>query len=145
MGNIDPELLKRIDLLASKLNVGAQYIWATLIHQAFIEGMMDLAVCLVWGFIVPLIWWGFWLYFNRNYREGKDGTYNYDTRQQEGAVKGRYSWLYDKDLPGAYFFFIGGAILHIVALITFCDYLTPALTELYNPGFYALQTLGKAL
>jgi zinc transporter ZupT len=38
---VNEEILKRLDALAAKLGVTAQYLWGVLIRQAVVEGALD--------------------------------------------------------------------------------------------------------
>src|SRR5580692_8969790 len=60
---MNEEILKRLDLLASKLNVTAEHLWQACLRQSRIEGYTDtfiliLALVAIWADVK----WGRWLY-----------------------------------------------------------------------------------
>ena len=58
---MNEELLKRLDLLAAKLNVTATVLWAALIRQARVEAIQDtiysVTLLLVVGGLIKVIHW----------------------------------------------------------------------------------------
>lgn len=45
---LSPELLSRLDTIASKLGVTATHLWSILVHQATIEARQDLLIAGIW-------------------------------------------------------------------------------------------------
>lgn len=123
------ELFKRIDALAVKLGVTAQYLWGVLVKQAGVEGMKNLA--LVGLFSLTALGLALWAKrcFNREAlrKEGKSGAYAED-------------FVYTRDQRENYS--IAGWVSTIAAMaltvpIVIC--LSEAITPLMNPEYWAFQ------
>lgn len=46
---LQKQIFERLDAMAAKLGVAAQYLWATLVRQSYVEGFTYLFVYLLWG------------------------------------------------------------------------------------------------
>lgn len=44
---MNEEILKRIDALAAKLGVTAQYLWGVMVREAKVEGSLDGGLCVI--------------------------------------------------------------------------------------------------
>ncbi len=55
---VDPEILKRLDALATKLGVTADHLWGVLVRQARVEFIVDAGLCLLWITVCFLTGWG---------------------------------------------------------------------------------------
>lgn len=46
---LQKQIFERLDVMAAKLGVAAQYLWGTLVRQSYVEGFTYLFVYLLWG------------------------------------------------------------------------------------------------
>lgn len=113
---IPPELLSRIDALADKLGVTAQFIWSVLLSQARVEATVDILTgvgSIVLGYI-------FWRASNWAWQKAKNDDYD------------NPGWILSGVLLG-----IGIVVLGIFAATN----LYAAITPLINPNYWALQQI----
>lgn len=112
---MNEELLKRLDLLAAKLNVTATALWSALIRQARVEAIQDtiysVVLLLAVGGLIKLIYWRW---------KSDDG------RDDDGLVV-------TAAIAAAVFFFL---FLMIASCIP---------TEFLNPEYFALTRLLEKL
>jgi hypothetical protein len=66
---VNEELLKRLDLLAAKLNTTGEALWASLLRQARIDAIQDSIMTL--GLLVAA--WGFYRYIRWAAKEDTEG------------------------------------------------------------------------
>ena len=118
MEHIDPALLQRLDALAAKLNVTAQYLWAVMLRQAHIEAATDL----VWASISLTIALACGYFLLRVARMALANTWDSEDYLLKALVAG---------------------LVTLLAVVFFCINLQNAITPLLNPEFWALQQLLK--
>lgn len=116
MEQFTQEMLKRLDALASKLGMAASGIWGFYIRQARVEGVTDLFIAAVCLTIGLLL---------------------------NHARKKLWTDPGDRDFCGTAALWVGAGSLGCLAL-TFV-FLHAAFTELYNPGYWAFQTIVEQL
>lgn len=123
------ELFKRIDALAVKLGVTAQYLWGVLVKQAGVEGVKDLTFVGIFGLsALALALWARTCFKRSNLRkEGECGNYAEN-----------YVYNYDQRVN----YEIDGWISAVVAgilMIPACILTSDAITALANPEYWAFQ------
>ncbi len=121
------EIFKRIDALAVKLGVTAQYLWGVLVKQAGVEAVKDL----VWaGFFTvgtAALLYTAYKFLPRTWKrkEGKYGeqdyVYDWDQRDAAGCV----GWT--------------ALVLGIICVIPALIFAGSAFTPLMNPEYWAFQ------
>lgn len=116
-------LMARLDALSHKLGVAAQFLWKAELRQARIVGVEYLVFSLLALCGLLTCCWG----FVRVWRWGSNP--NASREDREGAA------------PSLFFIFIG--ILICLWLLD-CT-LTPAITGLCNPGYWAFHDLLRQL
>jgi hypothetical protein len=117
---LSPALLQRLDALAAKLNVTAEYLWSVLLRQAKIEVVQDSinallglsAVCVSLCFAKRL--WKWWQ--SEEYHEYDD----------EGK---------------AIFGNLGCLVLLIIGVTAFLISLNQLYAPVFNPSYWALQQI----
>jgi cytochrome bd-type quinol oxidase subunit 2 len=118
---VNEELLKRLDVLAAKLGVTAQYLWTVLVKQAHIEAAMDtfwavVFIALLVSGVICLRW---------SIKKINDP----DTYNEEG-------WIALSTFSGIVIF----AGLILVPVFT-----SSAIAEHFNPEYWALEKILSAL
>lgn len=112
---IPQEILQKLDTLAQKLGVTAQYLWGVLVKQGRIEAITDLVVAAAWGAgflsLGALAIWGF-------KQIKKEDCFD------EGFLVG--------------LLFTGG-IGSLICLGLTISYTIATITPLMNPEYWALQ------
>lgn len=115
---MNPEIMKRLDVLAEKLGVTAQYLWGVLIKQARVEAIEDTLLFVVFA-VVAYIGIKFFM-------DGFKEKYNEDSNL--GAM------------------LAGGSIGTIAFVVSVCSFVD-AITEWFNPAYFALhkvlEVIGK--
>lgn len=141
MEKIDPELLKRLDLLATKIGVTAQYLWDVLMRQGIVEGWVYVGggIFLLIAVVVALLGARF---LCRSRTREKENRYSHD-KNDSGTYQETYSW-YDENESYA----VAAWLLGCVAMGFFiwaCQCIFWGLLDLANPAFFALHEILKAL
>ena len=113
---IPPEILSRLDALAAKLNVTAQYLWGVLVRQARIEAVGDIALML---FLSGLTY----------------GAYR--------IFKFMAAKIKAENFPDEWMFFTQGFLIFSMSVLTIVNIHTAIdiLTPLLNPEYWALQQI----
>lgn len=118
--DMQAELLKRLDALSAKLGMGASKIWEFTVHQAYVEGCIDIVVLLCWYFLIglPLALIGL-----HAYRQWKTSNETLSYRDPD--------WFIGMILFGG-----GGLTVFSVAS---SSYISNILTCFLNPQYWAFQ------
>lgn len=114
--DLNQELVKRLDLLATKLGVSGTYLWAVLIRQARVELISD-AIFITLNVVLL---YGVWRWWKRIIVHEL-----FDGGEEAGAVI--VSLL--------------SAVMTITSVVALCD--VPAL--IFNPDYWALEQVMTAL
>jgi hypothetical protein len=121
-------LVQKLNELSAKLGTTVDRLWAVLVQQARITAITDgieLVVCLALSvFCAKLAWWG----FNQIY-EKKPGY--------------REDWTTQTSLRFTLGIFASAALLPLFIMIAVL--FPAAMTELFNPQYWALQHLFEAI
>ncbi len=125
------EILKRVDLLGSKLSVGAGQLFSVLTAQAHVEGVKDLIAA---GVLLGAASAGG--YMLRKGIRGMaaartDKSYNYSYNGPRGVDVALMT--------------IGGITLPIFMVFAVFVFILPAITEFLNPQYWALTQLAALL
>ncbi len=113
---MNDEILKRLDILAAKLGITAQYLWGVLVKQARIEMYADIGwSILLSGMLALFLWVLRKLYISPNERE------------MDGIAA------------------LGLAIASIIVFIFLVVSVSGALTEGLNPEYWALNHIMEKL
>jgi|SRR5579885_465398 len=115
MNEVTSELFKRLDAIGAKLGVPADQVWGTLIKQAAIEGRIDTVIAVVAGVIAL----------------ASIFTIVAVLLSKKRAENGEFAFLG---------FFVG-----LISVFIFFSYLTDAMTEIYNPQYFALHRITAML
>lgn len=117
MDHIDPELLKRLDALAAKLGVAAQYLWSVLLRQAQVEAWKDIVEGSIWA-VVAIV----------------SGIMLVTTIRRESKKDGYDGWM-----PEPIILAIAATIFLLVGIVVAGCLLDSAIDPLFNPGYWALH------
>jgi hypothetical protein len=116
------QILSRLDVLAAKLGVAAQYLWIVLLHQAYVTAYMDVAWAVVGALIVVVAM----ISARRAWRYCQAGKDPYGDMPIEGSLCVIVSL---------------GACVVGVLICLLCA--SEAATILLNPPYWALRELLK--
>ena len=122
--NLSPEVLAKLDALAQKLGVTAQYLWAILVRQARIEAIQEI-ICLVLSCAVVCVA-ALWL------------------RSIIKRVKSFDGFMLDLpivEIMG----FVATSVCGMVFLVISLCAVTNLPTLLFNPEYFALQQILGAI
>lgn len=127
--NMTEELLKRLDVLAAKLGVTAQYLWSVLVKQAHIEATACFVYAALW-LLVTITFISFGCYFRRVANKGRD---------RDGERYRHY------DSEGWEVASVFAFVLSFLPIWGVIYWLTDGILYRMNPEFYALKYLLEAL
>lgn len=139
MGTIDPELLKRLDAIAAKLGVTAQYLWSVLIRQGHIDGIMQVStggILIALAASLAFVSWRSTV--KRTRLKAVRTVYGLGEPLSAGE---EYSW--SEDTAG--WALMAPAIMAIVVLGVSIPFFYDGISELLNPAFYAFQHIGDLI
>ena len=112
---MNPELLTRLDAIATKLGIAAAHLWDILVRQVYVEAVTDGVMFVVYAAV--------WAYaFRRARRNWNDSNIDTET-----------AWLLGLG--------IGGLIVFLAGLFAFSE----TVTAILNPEAGALKILGRLL
>ena len=114
------EVLKRLDALAAKLGVGAQYLWAITVKQQYIDGCVDALTAVGLGVLAALLY--------RHLRSYNGAHAECNKYSCEHGLIQSVHWT---------FMVVSGFLAY---LATYC-----AVTELLNPEYAAFKSILEAL
>ena len=141
MEHIDPELLKRMDALAAKMGVTAQYLWAVLIRQAYVEGLTGLA--LACGMAALVVAGAFGL--REIFRE-RTKTVQIPARYGESAREETTTFRYWEDFgDGTAGLTIMGCVVMVAFSLWAITLFNDSTLALLNPAFFAYKHIGDVL
>ena len=121
---LQKELMQRLDALTAKMGVTSEYLWETLVGQAFIEAMTSVVFVPIY---VILVWFLFSRYIKIPVKSSRGGV---------EAVDDEFIGAIGRIFPG---------VLCLVLMVAALIRLEAMPTQLLNPEYWALKELLKAL
>lgn len=113
------EIFKRLDAMAEKLGVAAQYLWGVVVKQAYVEGITDLIVTVVLAIAATIA--------------------------IKLCIKWHYKIIEDRWDDISYLPFTFAVIGIVVLLGIALGNLVDGVQHIANPAYFALKLLGEAI